>query len=513
MLLALLLLAAPADPLVFHGNVALVEDVYRAVLELPAGFQATPANARSVASRLLLFLRKAGYKLARVRARVQGEQIAVDIDEGRLDKTIFIGGGAFETLRLRLDLRLQNDVFNQPELERQLRSLGRRLGLSGFAYEIVPVANVPVSSLKLEGVDPLEELSLGLLRPGRPFELHILIQPGVFRPGISPEVEINSLEGGAIGATYHGGRFLFEVDRFDLGGRVAGAVRQGLAPGSGSGFAFTRALGEGAFATAPLWGVARPSIRGRVDLSNRQRPDLNLDSFQFFTLDGGVQLLLWPVPHLRASLGAGMERRMLFGIQEVGPPPMEISSIAQSRLYAAATLELTFDPTVVRRDHHHQASIEARVYGAPRDGTSGAVHLQAHYQKLFAFGWNDLWLEARGISRTGFVLFPEEVSIGGDTLRGPFGAEYARRLAALGVEFRYSIVRDLFKLGVFHNLVAYGRLDRGPNTERLALADSFGLGLHALLLDEFQLDAYFGMGLASGGRSDRGASLNIHQAY
>jgi hypothetical protein len=513
MLLALLLLAAPGDPLVFHGNVAMVEDVYRAVLDLPAGTQATPANARLVATGLLRFLRKSGYKLATVRARVQGEQIAVDIDEGLLDKTIFIGGGAFETLRLRLDLHLQNDVFNQFELERQLRAIGRRLGLSGFAYEIVPVTNASGPGLKLQDLQPLEELSLGLLRPGRPYELHILIQPGVFRPGISPELEINSLEGGAIGATYNGGRFLFDADRFDLGGRVAGAVRQGLAPGAGSSFVFTRALAEGAFATAPLWGLVRPSIRGRADLSDRQRPDLNLDSFKFFTLEAGVQLLVWPLPHLHASLGAGVERRLLFNVQPVGPPPMEIPLIAQSRPFAAASLEVTFDPAVVRRDHHHQAFFEGRLYGAPHDGTSAALHLFAHYQKLFALGWNEIWLEARAVSRTGFVIFPEEVSIGGDALRGPFGAEYTRRLAALDLEFRYSLLRDLFKLGVFHNLVAYGRIDRGTLAETLSLADSFGLGVHALIIDEFQLDAYFGTGLATGGRSDRGASLNIHQAY
>src|SRR5258708_7064195 len=183
MLLALLLLAAPGDLLVFRGNVAMVEDVYRAVLDLPAGTQATPANARLVASSLLRFLRKAGYKLATVRARAQGEQIVVDLDEGLLDKTIFIGGGAFETLRLRLDLHLQNDVFNQFELERQLRALGRRLGLSGFAYEIVPVANASGPGLKLQDLQPLEALSLGLFRPGRPYELHIPIHPPLFRPG------------------------------------------------------------------------------------------------------------------------------------------------------------------------------------------------------------------------------------------------------------------------------------------------------------------------------------------
>src|SRR5437660_6629352 len=142
-----LLLALPL--LVFHGNVGLVEAVYRTVLDLPTGTKATPATARAVASRLQKFLHDSGYVLATVRARVQGEQIVVDVDEGRLDKVIFLGGGAFETLRLRLELHLQNDVFNKYELERQLRSMAKRLGLGEFAYEIVPVANAPTSQVQL----------------------------------------------------------------------------------------------------------------------------------------------------------------------------------------------------------------------------------------------------------------------------------------------------------------------------------------------------------------------------
>src|SRR5947209_4393900 len=156
MLLALLL--AAADPLlVFHGNVALVEDVYRSVLDLPPATQATTANARSVATRLRRFLLKAGYALATVRARAEGSHIVVDIDEGRLDKTIFLGGGAFETLRLRLDLHLNNDVFNKPELERQLRQLAAWLGLSDFAYEGVPAASMQPPRPQPEETEPIQE--------------------------------------------------------------------------------------------------------------------------------------------------------------------------------------------------------------------------------------------------------------------------------------------------------------------------------------------------------------------
>jgi hypothetical protein len=45
------------------------------VLDLPDGARATPAEARAASPKLLGFLRRAGYDLAVVRAKAQGEQI------------------------------------------------------------------------------------------------------------------------------------------------------------------------------------------------------------------------------------------------------------------------------------------------------------------------------------------------------------------------------------------------------------------------------------------------------
>ena len=154
------------------------------------------------------------------------------------------------------------------------------------------------------------------------------------------------------------------------------------------------------------------------------------------------------------------------------------------------------------------------MYGPPQPGDDSALHLSASWQKMFSFGWNELWLNFHAQSRSGFVLFPEEESVGdGDLLRGPFGADYARRVAGLDIEFRYSLLRDVFKLGIFHNGAAYGAIDRTARTEKLALANAVGAGVHALIIDEFQLDAYFGVGWGSGGRFDRGAALSIRQAF
>jgi hypothetical protein len=505
------LLALPL--LVFHGNVALLQDVYRTYLNLPAEAKATPATARSVAARLQKFLHESGYVLGVVRTGVVGEQIFVDIDEGRLDKVIFVGGGAFETLRLRYDLRLREDVFNEPELQRQLDALAARMGLGEFAYELVPIERD--SSRPPPVTEPLQRF--GLFHPRRAYELHILVQPGAFRPGISPEVEIDSVEGGGVGATYRSGELLHKKDRFELGGRVAAALRQRL-DGTGSYFTFTRFVADAEYDAPPIAKFIRPSIRGRADLSDRQRSDLHLESFWFAEFEGVVQLVFLPVREVRAALGTGLGRRLLYDVEpQTGVPltPGPRYALADTRPFAAASLMLMFDPDALRRDRHHVLELEARYYARPHEGDDSALHLLGSYQKVWPLGWDELWIEARGFWKQGFVTFPEEVSVGGgDLLRGPFNGVYTRRVAALDLEYRYSLWRDAFKIGLFHNAAVYSLLDRATSNDSFAAADALGLGIHALLIDEFQLDAYFGVGWGTPGhRFETGAALAIRQAF
>ena len=93
------------------------------------------------------------------------------------------------------------------------------------------------------------------------------------------------------------------------------------------------------------------------------------------------------------------------------------------------------------------------------------------------------------------------------------GGEYTRRVGALDLEYRLSFWRDVFKVGLFHNAVAYARLDRTSGAETLAAANSVGMGVHLLMIDEFQLDAGYGVGWATGGKFDAGGALAIRQAF
>lgn len=511
MLLALLLAASAPPLLVFHGNVVLLDDVYRSVLELPPDATATPATARAVVTRLSRFLHKAGYDLATVKARVKDDQIVVDVDEGQLDKVIFLGGGAIEQLRLKLDFSLPERVFNRPALERQLKELARKVGLAEFAYELVPV-DAPGKQFgpQLDEIAPLDELPL--FQPGRPYELHILVVAGPYRRGFSPELEIDSLEGYGIGGDYQSLKLIFPSDRWRVGGRIAGAIRNRLDTGATK-LSFTRLSGFGAWEGPAIASGIRPFVSGRVDLSDRQREDLQLESFMFATLDANALLRVQTSDTVRLSVGLGLERRFLYAAERLPATIADTTALAQTRAYGDAALQVRLNPNELRRDRGHELSLEARLYGRGRSDRPSSVRLLGRYQKLIQFGWNELWLESRGEYRDGDVLFPEEQSIGGDPLRGPFGSVYARKLLSFGAEFRYSLLRDVFKLGVFHNAVAFGAIDRLSNGESPRLADSFGLGVHALIYEEFALDAWFGTGFAGGGQTDRGAALQLRQAF
>ena len=120
--------------------------------------------------------------------------------------------------------------------------------------------------------------------------------------------------------------------------------------GGASSFAFTRALGEVRYDAPSITGVLRPSLRARGELTNRQRPDLRLESFMFTTLEGGVHLVFAPNPYVRTALGGGVARRLLFSVEPASGSMFSSSyAFAHTRQYAEMALELTFDPDSIRR--------------------------------------------------------------------------------------------------------------------------------------------------------------------
>ena len=174
--LALALLASP-DParaagpelIDIDGNLVLVDEVYLTVVELPPDAQATTETAAEVARQILVFLRRAGYALARVEARVSGGRIRVTVDEGRLSKIVVKGRDVVSSLAVRFQIVLPYDVFNRPQLERLLAGF-RRDGVT-VRYQLVPTREVEHIGPQ---VDPLTLLPGSQSQaPQGEYDLHI----------------------------------------------------------------------------------------------------------------------------------------------------------------------------------------------------------------------------------------------------------------------------------------------------------------------------------------------------
>ncbi len=506
----------PRPLVVFHGNVLFHDFVYLSLLDVPKYATATVAEAHEVANKLEEFLRRAGYELATVHARVEGDQIVVEIDEGQLDKMVVIGQGFVETIRSRLEISLPSNVFNRPFLEQRLRELGKRYKLNLYSYELAPVVVPPTAEETDEfgfyNLRPL--LGLPTDRPGQRYELHVFISSVSGRQGVSPELEIGSPEGLGVGASYGAGGLLLKNDRLELIGRVAGAIRSNLDTGS-SQPVLSRLLGQARWFASPVLGrVVRPELTIRANLWQLQRSDLRLNNYSLSTFSSSLAANTTFRPGLSLTVGLGLERRFLYDIQKAinSSPLIDETPKGQTRPYLEALGEAIFNPTELRTDRKHRLNVEARYY-LGSTSSSSSYWLRAGYQRYFPIGWHELWIQAHGTLLGGQVLFMDEEPIGRH-MHGPFGAsEFATRLGSTGVEFRYSIVRDLFKLGIFYDQVVYGALDRLAGTQSLKFAASGGLALHLLVADEFQCDFYFGAGVTTGGAVEYAPSLSLRQVF
>ncbi len=502
--------AAEQPLLVFHGNVLFDELVYRSVLQLPESASATAADARAASAKLRSFLRGAGYDLATVSAKVVGEQIAIEIDEGRLDKIIIFGEGLVETFRFRLELSMPAGVFNRPALERQLRVLGERYRLRHYSYELVPAEVQEHYGLQIDELESL--LGLPGVRPGLRYQLHILIASSPWSRGFSPEVSIGSPEGLGGGGQYREQDYWVPDDRWDLRGRLAGGMRQHL-DSPGSRLVLTRALIQGRWFSPPVFTESlRPALTVRGDLFSLQRADLHLESFDQATyalsLDAGVFRPLWTV-----AVGVGIERRFLFGLVKATGANALVDETprAQTRPYGEAIADVIFNGDELRTDRKHRLDFEVRFYTGSTS-SKRSIWLRAGWQRRFPIGWHELLWQARGTLLQGEVLFPDEESIGSH-LKGAFGSDFARKLASTGLEFRYSLLRDVLKVGLFYHQVIFGAIDRTAAASSVKSAGAGGPAFHLLLADEFQVDVYFALGWNTDGAADFAPGLVLRQVF
>jgi hypothetical protein len=501
--------AAGPELLEIEGNLVLVDEVYLAFLDLPANAAANVATVVDVERQILGFLRRAGYALARVEATAEGGRIRVKVDEGQLARVVVKGRNIFSSLAIRFQVELPFDVFNKPQLERMLRELQQ--GSSPVPYALILAREVKDDGFQLDSLYLLPGRGADRAPPPGAYELHIDFSGNKPGAGLSivAGVDPDSMR---VGGELKGYSGIFDDDRWELEVQVGAQYLEDLRRQANE-LKFSRVFGDARWlAPAFIRGTLRPALRVREDLVRRQRKDLLVESYWWNRLESAVGLGLEPRKGLDLTLEVGLQQRDLFGIVQLDDPATSVSLGSTSDLvwFTALTGRFIFDPERARADRRHRLLFDARQsLGADR---KPFWLVDASYRRVFEFGWNELWLRSSISGVAGNYEVADALPM--RFLRGVFGSDfYLDRVGAAVVEYRVSLQRDVFKVGVFHEAAVFREAAGPASAGRIGAGNSFGPSFQALVLDVFHLDFSYAFGFLDDGSFDYGTSLNIHKAF
>ncbi len=500
------------------GARVLPPEVYLDMLRLPSWARPNPETAAEVLRQMLEYLGRTGFQLASVGAEVVDGEIVVHLNEGQLDRIVYLGQLSFEQVRFKLALTLPADVFNRPLLDRQVRELSEQMGLVGVRWELVRSGEVTHSGPQLEALPASFDLAMQgaqMVHARRPYELRIIFPSGGPGTGLGLIIRNSPNDGFETGLSNTWGSLLFSGDRLLVAGSGGFGVRSRLDTEKLY-VNFSRAFVVTRYDTP----VAFKRLRGNLWVENdwlaRQRRDLWLENYWAVTLDAALQGELELSKGLHLLLGAGFEWRRLFAYTSqpgfvIPQAVLVYQDVDRKRPLIRLTGEWVVDPQIIRWDRRHVLQGEARQY-LPVPGEPGLGWLDVQYQYVKEFGWHDLWVKSHGHLSWGDITFHDEISVG-DFTRGVFPGQYVPSAANLSVEFRFSISRDAIKVSLFHDLALFAVPLRDLGYVVPQLANAFGPGLHILMQDMFQLDMYVAFGFRRQAQFGAAFSMQFQKAF
>lgn len=505
------------QPLVveFRGNLVLPEELYRAVIDLPVDAEPTAETLHAVVGQTEDFLRRAGYELAHVGGSIDGRRIIVDVSEGELEKIVFKGRLTFQMIRFKLAFLLPRDVFNRAEVERQLKELSAKLDIEPPAWKLVPTEHVKHVGPQVEdlGIGPIQ--GLALVKPQRQYELHLSFATKDWSTGLGLDIRVSYFDGFELGLNYQGKGLFFADDRWRTGVMAGVGVRQDIANNDLYLFP-SRVFVEAQYFTPAFAKYVRSFVWLTGEGLARQRKDeLQLENYYSDDARLSLNIQVQPSELWRLYIGMGFQQFGITGYRApAGQPEPTYPSELRWRGFVQLGGGLFFGtPSDGRWDRRHALDFDTKLWGNLQHlDQPNMWELHVLYQKVFAFGWHDLWLKARGDVVRGDVLFPFEVPLG-EYLRGNFGDVFLRQGIGGRAEFRFSLTRDLYKLGFFVDTAGYGEIDRTLGSETPRFGVAFGPGFHALIVGMFQLDMNVSFGLLSTGRFNTGIFASLIKVY
>ncbi|MER2564005.1 MAG: hypothetical protein ABTQ32_24965 [Myxococcaceae bacterium] len=506
----------PPFPIRFVGNLVLTDDVYRAVLDVPPESLPETQTAQLVADQLQRFLLKSGYELSHVSVALEDNGLTVRIDEGRLEKVVFRGRFTLPMLRFKIALDLPKEVFNRPQLEREVARRAKELGIDTPTWELIETESVKHDGVQVVEAPTIVIAGRSIIQPQQRFELHFTFGEPAWSTGLGVDLRTSWMDGLEIGLNYQSKSLAFTDDRWRVALMGGLGLRNDL-PQNNIYIFPSRLIADALWYSPALdeSGTSRAFLSLHTEGIARQRRDFGLENYFALRTELSFSLQLRPYRALSLFAGAGMQHFLVGGLQAPlgAPPPFTIADPTRLRNFVEGRVDLIFFDGDSRYDRRHALFLEGRLSAnITRFDLPPFAEARLGYQLVVPIGWHDVWIRAKGTWMSGDVLFPFEEVLG-EHLPAVFGDIWVQKAGGVRAEFRYSLVRDIAKVGLFANVLAFGEelRDVGKTVPR------FGAGIgptaHVLIEGIFQLDLFLNFSLLSNGRFSTGLLVWLNKVF
>lgn len=491
------------------GIKRLPEKEVRAVMG-PVPEQPCHSWCEEALQRILRLYRGKGYTYARgwISRTDEGRgPVAIEIDEGKIDRIGFSGTGAVRLLMLKVDIYLPGSVFHKPTLDAAMKRIIKKYSLANAYYRVRELSPVAVSLDRMVAKRMLHVYIVGRERFGWGIDIGLSSTWG-FVPAVS---------------VAHQG-MLFDDDKAYAKVGIGFPYRKFLYEEQAD-FQWVHGFVQGAYRPTRLASKhLEPFIEFSTTASRYRRSDMYMEGFKLFHADVLLNLRLRPVPIFAATLGLGYDsvevfhREMEEGYEDALPDAPAIRAFA-------ARLDFHFEPTrrAIREDL--RTFIDTDVSLAYSDSEQWVVRGGYKAQLVLGLLANNLILSSHGMMHAGNVRFWDQEPLS-RYLRvffdNKFWVEEAMQATA---ELRFALFSDKVKVGGYFQGALFTdqrALDPDPNVsvtdprgERFhaEAAMAFGPGVHLLLFDNFAIDVYYGFGFTTAPKSKPSSGAPFHHNY
>ncbi|MDO8494616.1 MAG: DUF309 domain-containing protein [Deltaproteobacteria bacterium] len=486
--------------IVFRGNVLIQDDVLYQALRINPQTAVNAKTLRTGLNRLYELYRRHGYTLAQIKTEKRKDRWLVYIDEGRLKGIMIQGLNWYETYMLRKNL-FPHQVFNAKLLEKKLALWKDTGNFSKITYEHTKsdhfdeILQTPITAL---GDQLSSRNELMIQTTGGLYDLYIYFEGKKRIGGVGFSLVHNSTNLIGLKTRYDKESAFLNKDFLDLSASSGITLHDSIEPNSSNTKIYSNTNLKGLWRTPPL---GKDWFRLHLDLDaaglNEQRLDLPLDEYRLLHLSSALYADFEVRRHKTLSCDGGYDLRHAFALDRIASNPFNPPIMTEKNFFTGLRLDFLFGKPKMQRDWNHKLEVDYRAYF--RGGNNDFLHETiAGYHRTFTYPFFDVYTQASAALLTGTIHFFDELP----PSRLGFSASLNRKIylkkgGSMGGEARFNIYQRDIQVGIFDEILVFGKVDRTTNLESLEFANAVGPASYFLFFDTFQIYLKYAFGITT----------------